>query len=374
MRLDFGIIVLSCVAVLFSCSRKHEPSAVQGQEVLFGTSLVISGHSADTKTPLWPSIDLLSFASGGAYATNGFGVFACTTGEYTYRDVSVSSNFMCNQQVVFNDETWMYEPVKYWPNGNNEKVSFFAYAPYSDGDDSSPSTNPVGYCIPSFSLPHDSGDPWILYRLHPEMDKQVDLLYASPLLNKTKQPLEERLSFEFMHALAQIGNTITVKCGDGLKEELKADIPAVYGRVVLKLDKLDVKYALTNKARLVLWTGDVSANWEAVKSETVLTNREVSLISEPVTLYEYDYSEGIPVESSFVSTIDNKACLFIPLEVDGNPQKAEFSVLLTAEFYRGAERETKTSRSEKTFLIKSLFHEAAEEGKVLNFNLTIEQL
>ena len=25
---------------------------------------------------------------------------------------------------------WTYSPVKYWPNNKNDKISFFAYAPY----------------------------------------------------------------------------------------------------------------------------------------------------------------------------------------------------------------------------------------------------
>ena len=374
MRLDSGIIVLLSMAVLYGCAKKQDPLFSQGQEILFGPSVIVGGHSAETKAPLWPSSDISSFSLGGAYESNGFGVFACTTGEHTYRDVTVTANFMCNQQVVFNDGNWMYSPVKYWPNGSEQKLSFFAYAPYSDGDETSPLANPVGYCIPSFSLPQDTGDPWVLYRLHPQMDKQVDLLYAAPLLNQMKLPLGRRLSFEFRHALAQIGNVITVKCGDELKEDLRAEIPTVYDRVVLKVDELKVTYTLTSKARLVLWTSEETANWESVESETVLTTREVTLISDSATLYEYDYSGGDPTESAPVVTIDDKACLFIPLELDGFPQKAEFSVSLTAEFYQGLFMETKAGENKKSFLIKSLFYEAAEDGKILDMNLTIDKL
>ena len=39
---------------------------------------------------------------------------------------------MHNQMVKFDgtNNVWTYSPVKYWPNRQNDKISFFAYAPY----------------------------------------------------------------------------------------------------------------------------------------------------------------------------------------------------------------------------------------------------
>ena len=82
----------------------------------------------------------------------GFGVFAYHTGTTAWGSwTRVAPNFMYNQQVNWNATTptaWVYSPVKYWPNGidamdggtndpsntatqaTEQKVSFFAYAPY----------------------------------------------------------------------------------------------------------------------------------------------------------------------------------------------------------------------------------------------------
>ena len=90
-----------------------------------------------------------------------FGVFAYYTGVTDYASASSTGtwrtetsaekypNFMYNQQLIYNDAGyWTYDPVKYWPNGNDAanaantpsntaqaekegKLSFYAFAPYT---------------------------------------------------------------------------------------------------------------------------------------------------------------------------------------------------------------------------------------------------
>ena len=70
----------------------------------------------------------------------GFGVFAYYTDNRDY-DQLAQPNFMYNQQVYKggpSETSWTYEPVVYWPNeygsnaisDDNDRVTFFAYAPY----------------------------------------------------------------------------------------------------------------------------------------------------------------------------------------------------------------------------------------------------
>lgn len=69
----------------------------------------------------------------------GFGIFGYFTAGTTY-DQNATPNFMYNQQVNYDGSKWKYEPVKYWPNeyGNAaqsddiDRVSFFAYAPWTE--------------------------------------------------------------------------------------------------------------------------------------------------------------------------------------------------------------------------------------------------
>lgn len=60
--------------------------------------------------------------------TAGFGVLAYYTGQ-SDMGMSAAPNFMWNQEVKWNSN-WTYAPLKYWPNTEGDKVSFFAYGPY----------------------------------------------------------------------------------------------------------------------------------------------------------------------------------------------------------------------------------------------------
>jgi hypothetical protein len=168
-------------------------------------------------------------------ADNGFGLFGCYTGQLTYENTSVSPDFMYNQKVNSPDkgETWEYYPLKYWPNSTNpgsdeynEYISFFAYAPY----EASPRDD--GRCIFGMSNKYEKGDPWVNYRLAEDpwddANPQVDLMYgvryksAGPngsdlLFTDQKKPvINETMKFYFQHALACIGDKITIRLSDEL--------------------------------------------------------------------------------------------------------------------------------------------------------------
>lgn len=60
--------------------------------------------------------------------STGFGVLAYYTGQ-SDMGTSAAPNFMWNQEVTYTGG-WTYAPLKYWPNTDGDKVSFFAYGPY----------------------------------------------------------------------------------------------------------------------------------------------------------------------------------------------------------------------------------------------------
>ena len=100
---------------------------------------------------------------------------------------------MHNQMVKFDgtNNVWTYSPVKYWPNRQNDKISFFAYAPYeSDWQNGSKSgvitSQPLLRVSPTSSLSSkqrtNSTRWWILWlptsvtkRIRPKMEQ--DQLY-----------------------------------------------------------------------------------------------------------------------------------------------------------------------------------------------------
>ena len=179
----------------------------------------------------------------------GFGVFAFYTDNNDYDPLSVP-NFMYNQQVTYDGTTnrWEYEPLKYWPNeyGDNaisddqDKVSFFAYAPYVEVTPSTGkivcSTDSAKWGIAGLTRNSATGDPIVKYIASFDASTSVDLLWAVcdqpkdwPIVNtgSNQQPyindgvaglpwlnvqhpaqIDQRLKFTFKHALSQLNVNI----------------------------------------------------------------------------------------------------------------------------------------------------------------------
>ena len=252
----------------------------------------------------------------------GFGVFGCYTGLHNYSESDANSSFMYNQELewVSGDAHWEYNPVKYWPGEEGHKVSFFAYAPYSE-------CNGTG-CIPSCVRYQETADPWVMYRIAENPDDQVDLLYATPLLDQTKMAVNERLEFTFKHALACVGENVTISTS----------------ATGVTLKEVSIDYTLTAKGRLVLWNRG-SANWTPIQSEDVVTVRSVSLLTGG--------HEPLP------KTFSGQGLFCIPAEAAGYPQKATMHVTYVVNNVEH------TATSE--LMLKGLL----QEGKTLDINITL---
>lgn len=201
-----------------------------------------------------------------------FGVFAyLTTANYTTSTV-LAPNFMYNQQLQYDGAvgsgSWIYSPVKYWPNGIDagntsvnpsntavektvQKLSFFAYAPYkapsffdasyanaTDGalpsglaDATTKKSSTATNGITAMTTNDFTGNVWVKYALLKATEQEaVDLLWglngkttyneadnSDPSvgnigeaynINLTKQAVEstntQKVQFLFKHALAKI--------------------------------------------------------------------------------------------------------------------------------------------------------------------------
>ncbi|MBR1447983.1 MAG: fimbrillin family protein [Prevotella sp.] len=183
----------------------------------------------------------------------GFGVFGYYTDNNEY-DPQSMPNFMYNQLVTWKEDGssgyWVYDPIKYWPNeyGNNassddqDKVSFFAYAPYVEvnpntGKVTDAENNKGG--IVALSRNSANGDPLVKYVASFNADEIVDLCWGVnaatsswaltqggsqtlttglPWLN-VERPYDakaqtvtdqQRVKFTFNHALAKLNVQIDV--------------------------------------------------------------------------------------------------------------------------------------------------------------------
>ena len=220
--------------------------------------------------------------------TTGFGVFAYQSEASWTSDNT--PNFMYNQHVTYTTPSWIYSPLKYWPNetgsnniddngarsGKLERLTFFAYAPYvvanpatgavtsaaiEDDDNATPTPahlDNVG--ITTLTKNTDEGAAKVTYQIAYTPSNSVDLLWGvapaggldyqsvnpadnanahitrlegTPLIDLVKPDKDQKIKFLFKHALARLGMTVVaavdqIAPGGSLdKEETKIFVNSV---------------------------------------------------------------------------------------------------------------------------------------------------
>lgn len=148
-------------------------------------------------------------------ADAGFGVLAYYTDNQPYTPTALP-NFMYNQKVTYTAPDWVYAPLKYWPNefGQDaqstgiDRLSFFAYAPYIDVDPVTGIAADDDHGIVGLTRGAENGNPKARYFVSFDPAQRVDLCWATPQLDMTKQLINEKVDFTFKHALASINITV----------------------------------------------------------------------------------------------------------------------------------------------------------------------
>ncbi|MBR1880677.1 MAG: fimbrillin family protein [Prevotella sp.] len=248
---------------------------------------------------------------------DAIGVFACYTGDIKYNLSTVTPDYMYNQKVKYSGSTWTYTPVKYWPNTTDgdgyhrDYVSFFSYYPYTAGDTEG---------IIGFSNKDAAGDPWLVFQLPADApNTQVDLLYGVAMLDLQKQGVIGKVDFSLRHALACVGDQISI--------QLSADLSTALGAKALYVNNVTINYKnLTNKARLILNSNN-SPNWQPVISGDYISNRTVTL---PAGTYIASGTSPTPLTSTTPVEISSGNGLFyIPMHLGAVRQEAEITVEYT---------------------------------------------
>ena len=187
------------------------------------------------------SMDLEALRS----TTGAFGVFAYYTDLKKY-DQTYVPNIMYNQRVYddnagVGDAAWTYTPIVYWPNesgsdassDDEDKMSFFAYAPYvkhgsaaAGSVDTSADPTAASWGITGFSRNSAVGDPLVKYISNFSTANTVDLCWGvcnepnwAKIQSGTSQTMtpglpwldvehpqttSQKMKFTFKHALAQL--------------------------------------------------------------------------------------------------------------------------------------------------------------------------
>lgn len=146
-----------------------------------------------------------STVNGLKVAGKGFGIQAYLTQADYATSLSPKAQFMDNQQVTWNAApapgTWTYSPVKFWPASTTEKISFFAYAPYS-------STGGTHGITLTHATP--TADPILNFALQTNQKDMVDLVVSEAktgnngTINQTKSTSTTAVGFNFKHVLSRV--------------------------------------------------------------------------------------------------------------------------------------------------------------------------
>lgn len=222
-------------------------------------------------------------------AEEGFGVFAYYTEADNFNNTA-TPNFMYNQKVVSTSGSatekdnnyvgwtgdWTYTPVKYWPNNLNYKVSFFAYAPYSEGG------NGTNFTLPAFGT---TGAPTLTFNVGTDVEEHEDLLYATPVKDKSKNSnepinIDTKVNFAFQHALSRIGFQAEV-----MVDKVNGDATGTNDDDNnTTSESLDQYTTITiNKVQL---TGKFYASGKMSLSDGTWSNQEYSTDNEGLVTYE----------------------------------------------------------------------------------------
>ena len=279
------IIAASAAAVLAAGCAKNEviEGSIPQQAVTFG---VYAGQSATKAT--YGDITTANLQT----SADGFSVFAYYTLDADWASTD-TPNFMYNQQVRKIDSYaahseanpsdyssarypsgWYYSPLKYWPNGQNattysqnptsaDKLSFYAYAPHIARSDlgTVPAT---GEGITGISANNATGAPTVTFTVPSKAEEQIDLLWAIPQLNLTKKGLNERVTFNFKHALAKLNFKVqaVVDAISPTTANLQddGDGSIEHGETWILLESLDVTANGAKTGTLTL-DGTTNPNW-----------------------------------------------------------------------------------------------------------------
>jgi len=126
-RLHIYLGLLAVAILSASCIKESYPTYMipySGTENI-NVSAAMAGDWVPVKADYDPVDD-------AALQAGGFGVYAFYTGQNEYAAENVTGLVFNNREFYYEDDTWKYQGKdEYWPTADGDKLSFFAYAPWS---------------------------------------------------------------------------------------------------------------------------------------------------------------------------------------------------------------------------------------------------
>lgn len=285
------------------------------------------------------------------------GVYAAYTGSDSW-SASKSLDFMMNQEVTKGTEasSWSYSPLKYWPANEAEKISFFAYAPYGDGNnvtltknttDNTTTTAPTGAPVATFSITDAA------------IAQTPDFVVGSKI-NQTKT---DKVSFTLKHALTRVA--MQAKVGSDIDSNSKVVVTGV---------KLKSESELNTKASFTFpTTTDGEGTWTAT-SGSIHELDLATVLNSTATSIEGATVKGTILDGTTEKTVYNDYLYLIPaIKTDGTGASAEGTVNVEISYAIVTADAALADKSVTTTATKTvkLPAGALSQGKSYTFTFTI---
>jgi hypothetical protein len=175
--------------------------------------------------------------------------------------------------------------------------------------------------------------------------------------------------FDFNHALACVGDKVSINCSDDMKAKLAERVSAGTN-IRMDITKLEIVYTLTSKARLVLWNQG-EANWQTIYSEQPTCTRTVTLVDaeNPVVAYSVN-NTGITPETK-KQEWNGSGVFYIPIELAAYPQTAQVNLTYCISTYSGGAWVSGIPKEGSVTINLKDYAAAYMPGKHLYINVTI---
>ena len=178
-RLTIYISLLGAVCLFLGCQGDEQEGSAEQERDAIAFTVFASAPVTRADASLLAADKIPSGKSIGVYAYyHDNGVWAA----------DAAPNFMFNQQVTNDTErdAFVYSPLKYWPNEEEDKLSFIGYYPYTDYPAATPYTlaadNPATGIKPQLAN-SGSGLSTYLFQVNDDVTKQVDFMVSSLVPN-----------------------------------------------------------------------------------------------------------------------------------------------------------------------------------------------
>lgn len=291
----------------------------------------------------------------------GFGILAYqTTGNYSTG--GAKGTFMDNVHTTWNatggsgSGVWEYSPLKFWPGNSEDKLSFFAYAPYV----STPGTSGI-----TLANATNSTDPLLTFKLQDNQKDMIDLV-TSKMEDQQQSSSNGKVTFTFGHMLTRV--TMLAKTSVNTNAQTKVFITGIKLKHTTKLAK-EATYNMHSDT----WTlPQTSEKAKFLESPYLIAATTANGVLKTSSTWNDYTTAGVEVNgtASTLFTTD-QYLFFIPIDGTGTTAdddvKAEISYDIVSIPTAGSTATTKSSFTKEVNLGTGVF----AKGKAYKFTFTI---